>query len=366
LLPDVDKFEPSGNGQSPLAQISEFVQTTCPNCGGPAKRDTDTMDGFACSSWYFLRFADPHNNEQAFDKVKAKYWLPVDDYIGGAEHAVMHLLYARMWTKVMYDAGLIDFNEPFKTLRNQGMILAPDGQKMSKSKGNTIEPDGLIEQGYGADAIRIMELFIGPWNQSASWSVEGLGGSYHFLQRVWTLVQNSSNAQGHIDEQQTDEKEIYKATHQAIKSVTYGLENLGFNVAVADLMEYVNNLYKLSAQDKFANQKAWQFAVETLLKLLAPFAPHIAEELWHQLGHEDSIHISEWPKYDEQYLVSETMIIVAQVNGKVRAELTVPSEADEIEIVAQATANERVKPYLEGKEIKKTVYVNGKLVNFVV
>ena len=366
LLPDVEKFEPSGNGQSPLAQITEFVQTTCPNCGGPAKRDTDTMDGFACSSWYFLRFADPHNNKQAFDKDKAKYWLPVDDYIGGAEHAVMHLLYARMWTKVMYDAGLIDFSEPFKTLRNQGMILAPDGQKMSKSKGNTIEPDGLIGQGYGADAIRIMELFIGPWNQSASWSVEGLGGSYHFLQRIWTLVQNYSNIQGRTNEQLPDEREIYRAAHQAIKSVTYGLENLGFNVAVADLMEYVNNLYKLSAQDKFANQKAWQFAVETLLKLLAPFAPHMAEELWHQLGHEDSIHLSEWPKHDEQYLVSDTMVIVVQINGKVRAELTVPSETDEAEIVAQAIANERVKPYLEGKEIKKTVYVNSKLVNFVV
>ena len=366
LLPDIEKFEPSGKEQSPLAQVSEFVQTTCPNCSGPAERDTDTMDGFACSSWYFLRFADPHNSQQAFNKDKAKYWLPVDDYIGGAEHAVMHLLYARMWTKVMYDAGLIDFNEPFKTLRNQGMVLAPDGQKMSKSKGNTIEPDGLIEQGYGADAIRIMELFIGPWNQSANWSVEGLGGSYHFLQRVWTLVQNSSNTQGHIGEQQPDEKEIYKAAHLAIKNVTRDLENLGFNSAVAALMEYVNSLYKLSAQDKFANSKAWQFAVGNLLKLLAPFAPHISEELWHQLGHEDSIHISEWPKYDEQYLVSETMIIVVQVNGKVRAELTVPSSADEAEIIAQATADERLKPYLGGQEIKKTVYVTGKLVNFVV
>ena len=366
LLPDIEKFEPSGKEQSPLAQVSEFVQTTCPNCGGPAERDTDTMDGFACSSWYFLRFADPHNSQQAFNKDKAKYWLPVDDYIGGAEHAVMHLLYARMWTKVMYDAGLIDFNEPFKTLRNQGMVLAPDGQKMSKSKGNTIEPDGLIEQGYGADAIRIMELFIGPWNQSANWSVESLGGSYHFLQRVWTLIQSSSNAQGQIGEQQPNEKEIYKAAHLAIKNATRDLENLGFNNAVANLMEYVNSLYKLSAQDKFANSKAWQFAVEVLLKLLAPLAPHITEELWHQLGHEDSIHISEWPKYDEQYLVSETMIIVVQVNGKVRAELTVPSSADEAEIIAQATADERLKPYLGGQEIKKTVYVTGKLVNFVV
>ncbi|HEX5447999.1 MAG TPA: leucine--tRNA ligase, partial [Candidatus Saccharimonadales bacterium] len=187
VLPEVESYEPSGDGRSPLANVPEFVNVKCPKCGGPAQRETDTMDGFACSSWYFLRFADPHNNQEPFDKKKADFWLPVDDYIGGAEHAVMHLLYARMWTKVMFDEGLINFDEPFLSLRNHGMILAPDGSKMSKSKGNTIEPDDLLEQGYGADSIRLMELFIGPWNQAANWSVEGLGGTFRFLQRVWTL-----------------------------------------------------------------------------------------------------------------------------------------------------------------------------------
>ncbi|HET6864174.1 MAG TPA: leucine--tRNA ligase, partial [Candidatus Saccharimonadales bacterium] len=188
VLPQVKSYEPSGDGRSPLANVTEFVKVYCPKCGGKAERETDTMDGFACSSWYFLRFADPHNNKEPFAKNKADYWLPVDDYIGGAEHAVMHLLYARFWTKVMFDEGLINFDEPFSSLRNHGMILAPDGTKMSKSKNNTIEPDELLEQGYGADSIRLMELFIGPWNQTVNWSVEGIGGTYRFLQRYWILA----------------------------------------------------------------------------------------------------------------------------------------------------------------------------------
>jgi leucyl-tRNA synthetase len=204
VLPELKNYEPSGDGRSPLANVPEFVNVECPKCGGPAERETDTMDGFACSSWYFLRFADPHNDKQPFSKEKAEFWLPVDDYIGGAEHAVMHLLYARMWTKVMHDEGLINFDEPFTALRNQGMILAPDGQKMSKSKGNTIEPEGLIKDGYGADSIRLMELFIGPWNQAAAWSTDGLAGMYRFLQRVWTLASEYLEAENakesHIEE----------------------------------------------------------------------------------------------------------------------------------------------------------------------
>ncbi len=231
VLPELDSFEPSGDGRSPLARVAEFVNTTCPKCGGPAERETDTMDGFACSSWYFLRFADPHNADKPFDQAKIKRWLPVDDYIGGAEHAVMHLLYARMWTKVMQDAGIIEFGEPFKTLRNQGMILAPDGQKMSKSKGNTIEPDGLIEQGYGADSIRIMELFIGPWNQSASWSVEGMGGSFRFLQRVWALTQDYQNRTQSISfgtgetAPTPDDTELKRSIHRARHDVRKDLES---------------------------------------------------------------------------------------------------------------------------------------------
>ncbi len=361
VLPEVSDYEPSGDGRSPLAKVPEFVNTTCPKCGGPAERETDTMDGFACSSWYFLRFADPHNDQKAFDKQKADFWLPVDDYIGGAEHAVMHLLYARFWTKVMYDDKLIEFEEPFVTLRNQGMILAPDGAKMSKSKGNTIEPDGLIEQGYGADSIRIMELFIGPWNQSASWSVEGMGGAFRFLQRVWTLTQNFMAVEGGQDESEA----LLRVMHKTIKKVTGDLESLSFNTAIAALMECVNELYKIEQGSAF-DAKEWRWALETLLQLLAPFAPHITEELWAQLGNQDSIHVSHWPNYDEKYLTQDSITIAVQVNGKLRGEVAVSVDADEPAVVAAAAAHERVKTYLSDGKIRKTIYVPGKLVNFVV
>jgi leucyl-tRNA synthetase len=364
VLPEVESFEPSGDGRSPLARATEWVNTTCPKCEGPAQRETDTMDGFACSSWYFLRFADPHNQGRAFDDAKVKYWLPVDDYIGGAEHAVMHLLYARFWTKVMKDEGLIDFNEPFKTLRNQGMILAPDGNKMSKSKGNTIEPDGLIEQGYGADSIRIMELFIGPWNQAASWSVEGMGGSFRFLQRVWALAQEVMSVEG---EDKADAVEIKRILHRTIKKATDDMENLSFNTSVAAMMEAVNGLYTQKTKTPFSEAPGtWRWAIESLLQLLAPFAPHMTEELWQQLGHDDSVHTSQWPKHDEQYLVSDHLTIVVQINGKVRAQLEVPTNASEEEIVASAKADQKVAGYLADKEIRKTIYVPGKLVSFVV
>ncbi len=364
-LPELKSFEPSGDGRSPLANVPEFVNTTCPVCGGPAERETDTMDGFACSSWYFLRFADPHNNTAPFDKAKAQFWLPVDDYIGGAEHAVMHLLYARFWTKVMHDEGLIDFDEPFTTLRNHGMILAPDGQKMSKSKGNTIEPDGLIEQGYGADSTRIMELFIGPWNQSANWSVEGMGGSFRFLQRVWTLVHEYLER---LKQEKSDQKglDITVLRNKTIFRVSKDLEDLGFNTAIAALMEYVNELYRIKAKDGFKAQEAWQLAIDDLVLLLAPFAPHISEELWHELGHKISVHTSNWPVHEEKYLVSDTVTIVVQVNGKVRANIDVPTESSEESITESAKNNEKVQVYLKDKTVRKTVYVPHKLINFVV
>jgi len=366
VLPEVESYEPSGDGRSPLANVPEFVNTTCPKCGGPAERETDTMDGFACSSWYFLRFADPHNDELPFTRDKADFWLPVDDYIGGAEHAIMHLLYARFWTKVMYDEKLINFEEPFTTLRNQGMILAPNGLKMSKSKNNTIEPDEIIEQGYGADSIRIMELFIGPWNQTANWSVEGMGGAFRFLQRIWTLTQEYQEAEGQDGVHQSHEQAILKAAHYTIRSVTEDLKQLGFNTAIATLMEYVNNLYKLKTQDDFANNEAWNFAITSLLQLVAPFAPHIAEELWAQTGHTGSIHTSEWPVYDEALLIEETLTVVIQVNGKLRGEISVTRGADEASVVAAAKADQKVARYLESQTIRKTVYVDGKLVNFVI
>ncbi len=371
-LPEVESYEPSGDGRSPLAKVKEFVNTTCPRCGGPAERETDTMDGFACSSWYFLRFADPHNDKEPFARDKADFWLPVDDYIGGAEHAVMHLLYARFWTKVMYDEGLIEFEEPFTTLRNQGMILAPDGQKMSKSKNNTIEPDSLIDQGYGADSIRIMELFIGPWNQSANWSVEGMGGCFRFLQRTWTLVQEylGSRQSGHAKDGSTSESlesdlPIRKSAHRSIKKVTEDVHDLGFNTAIASLMELINDLYKIKADYEFAAPEAWQFALSSLLQLLAPFAPHISEELWRQLGHEDSIHVSTWPTHEEKYLSEDTVIVVVQVNGKLRGQVRVASGASKETIVEAARSDSKIARYLDGKPVRKTIYVAGKLVNFV-
>lgn len=360
-LPELKKFEPTDDGRSPLANVPEFVNTTCPKCGGKAERETDTMDGFACSSWYFLRFADPHNNKEPFGEKQAEFWLPVDDYIGGAEHAVMHLLYARFWTKVMFDEGLIKFEEPFTTLRNQGMILAPDGLKMSKSKGNTIEPGGLIEQGYGADATRIMELFIGPYDQMAAWSVEGMGGSFRFLQRVWTLTHEYIAAK---DGKAAEDNQIVSTTHHAIKKVSKDLHELGFNTSVAALMEFTNDLYKIKAKDGF-DSKSWKFAVESLLQLLAPFAPHITEELWHDLGHKDSIHISEWPTHDDKHLVTDTVMVVVQVNGKVRANVEVPAGSDQATVEKAANTDDNAKKYLKDTP-KKVIYVKDKLINFVV
>lgn len=364
VLPELKSYEPSGDGHSPLANVPEFVNTTCPLCGKPAKRETDTMDGFACSSWYFLRFADPHNDKEPFSKAQAEFWLPVDDYIGGAEHAVMHLLYARFWTKVMYDEGLISFDEPFSKLRNHGMILAPNGQKMSKSKNNTIEPDGLIEQGYGADAIRLMELFIGPWNQSASWSVEGLAGMYRFLQRVWTLAQDHLEADSYDANKSEKSDELQRALHLATKRVTEDLRDMGFNTAIASLMELVNKMYKLKVAMPLGNEY-WHTALEILTMLLAPFAPHITEELWEQLGNDSSVHTSQWPKWDEEIVKEKLMTIAVQINGKVRAEIQIPAETEEGAVVEAAKSNEKAAGLLEGKAIVKTIYVPGRLVSIV-
>ena len=363
-LPEVKSYQPNGEGTSVLAGVPEWVNTTCPKCGGPAKRETDTMDGFACSSWYFLRFTDPHNTEAAFDPAKAKFWLPVDDYIGGAEHAVMHLLYARMWTKVMYDAGLIEFDEPFKALRNQGMILAPDGRKMSKSWGNVIAPDDIIAQGYGADSVRIMELFIGPWDQSANWSVEGMGGAFRFLQRVWTLSNEFQDSTEEPSETVSDD-ELLRLIHKAVAKVSDDLHQMGFNTAIAHLMETVNDLYRFKAKNGYKS-KHWAVVLDYLIQLLAPFAPHITEELWQMLGHTESVHISNWPVHDPKYLIRDKLNVIVQVNGKLRSQLVLSADSSEEDVVAAARSDAKIAPYIKDKEIKKTIYVKGKLLNFVV
>jgi leucyl-tRNA synthetase len=364
-LPEIKDYEPSGDGRSPLARVPEFVKVECPKCGGKAERETDTMDGFACSSWYFLRFADPHNDKEPFSREKAEFWLPVDDYIGGAEHAVMHLLYARMWTKVMYDDGLINFDEPFTALRNHGMILAPDGQKMSKSKGNTIEPDGLIDQGYGADSIRLMELFIGPWNQAAAWSVQGLAGMHRFLQRIWTLSGEFLEAET-AKESHIEETEFASLTHRTIKKVTQDLEKMDFNTAIAAMMQMLNALYKLKAEKGISQSPGWRSTLETLVQLLAPFTPHISEELWEMLGHEESVHISRWPDWDEELVKEELVTLAVQVNGKVRGEILVSTDISDEEAIGAAKADEKVAEYIKGKHLKKAIYVRGRLVSLVV
>ncbi len=364
-LPKVKSYAPTGEGTSVLASVEDWVNVKCPKCGGPAKRETDTMDGFACSSWYFLRFADPHNDKAPFAEDKVKFWLPVDDYIGGTEHAVMHLLYARMWTKVFHDAGMIDFDEPFKALRNQGMILAPDGRKMSKSWGNTITPDEIIEQGYGADAIRVMELFIGPWDQQANWSVEGMGGCYRFLTRIWTLTQEYLEYSDDDKSSEAGHDELLRAINAATKRVSQDIDSMGFNTAIAALMECVNDLYKIKATHGYADRDTWRTVLQTLIQLLAPFAPHITEELWAALGNDSSVHLSTWPKWDEKYLVTNEMTIAVQVNGKLRGEVKVATDADEATVTDLAKAVEKVAAHLEDKELVKTIYVSGKLVNFV-
>ena len=324
------------------------------------------MDGFACSSWYFLRYADPHNAKAAFDPEKIKYWLPVDTYVGGAEHAVMHLLYARFWTKVMHDAGMIDFNEPFTALRNHGMIWAPDGRKMSKSFGNTISPDDLIADGYGADAIRVMELFIAPWNQGANWSTEGLGGCYRFLTRAWTVSQEYLHGKEAAGDRELETR-LTIATHKTIKKVTEDLNTLGFNTAIAGLMEYVNELYKIKVElPPHKGNVAWTEAISALAQLLAPFAPHIAEELWSDLGRTDSVHVDHWPTWDEKFLVADVITVVVQINGKMRAKLDVAADVSEEEVTKLALEHERVIEHIGVKKPAKVIYVPGRLINIVV
>jgi leucyl-tRNA synthetase len=364
VLPDMENYQPTGDGRSPLANNREWVEVDCPKCGGPAERETDTMDGFACSSWYAMRFADPRNAAQPFSRELAEHWMPVDLYVGGAEHAVMHLLYARMWTKVMFDEGLVSFDEPFTSLRNQGMLLAEDGTKFSKSKGNGVDPDDIIKNGYGADALRTVILFLAPFDQKTPWSPEALGGIYRFLNRVWTLAQEVLEAESQATEQNN---EIRRVIHKTIKRATDDMHRFGYNTAIAALMEATNDLYKLRETAPIADYTAdWKWAIGVLAQLLAPFAPHMAEELWSQCGREGSVHVSDWPSHDDAYLIEDTIKVVVQVNGKVRTTIELPAAATKDEMQEAALANERVQDFMAGAEAKRVIVVPGKLVNIVV
>lgn len=360
VLPAVEDFAPRGDGKSVLAHVANWVNTTCPTCGKPAKRETDTMDGYACSSWYLLRYTDAHDDKQAWDPKLANYWAPVDFYVGG-DHAVAHLLYVRFWTHVFHDMGLTDFKEPVKKLVYHGYINAEDGTKMSKSKGNVIDPLDVIDQGYGADALRTYLLFMGPIELDASWDSGGIAGVYRFLNRIWTLVQEYDAA----DKSFTgNDAAVRRAQHKTVRKVSDDFHRLSFNTAIAALMEYVNDLYKLKVDGFSAD--TWHEALSVLVQLVAPFAPHMAEELWQQLGHDDLIQRTMWPGWDDALIQDDTMTIIVQVNGKLRAKLEVAKDIAAEDIQQQALANDHVQTFVDGKEPKKIIYVPGKLVNIVV
>ena len=358
LLPEGAEFRPTG--ESPLKYNEKFVNTTCPKCGGPAKRETDTIDGFLCSCWYFLRYCSPHDSEAPFDPKQMKYWMPVDIYTGGAEHAVMHLLYARFFTKAIRDMGLIDFGEPFKKLFNQGIIVA-DHQKMSKSKGNVVNPDAYVNE-LGADTVRAYMMFLGPWEQGGEWFDTGISGVARWLNRVWNIALEEY-APKTVDAQAI--KELERFTHQTIKKMTGDMDRLRLNTMIAGLMELTNYLNKVK-ESANVPLKDWQNSVEALVIMIAPTAPHLAEELWHRLGHNTSVHNQKWPVWDEALAKEDEITLVIQVNGKLRDRPTVPASITEEEAKKMAQTSEKVQPFIQGKTIVNVIYVPGKLVNIVV
>ena len=349
-LPDVLYYETSGTGESPLALIEDWVNVNCPKCGGKAKRETNTMPQWAGSCWYYIRYVDPKNDSELANKDKINYWLPVDLYIGGAEHAVLHLLYARFWHKFLFDIGEVNTPEPFIKLRNQGLVLAEDGRKMSKSLGNVINPDDVIDK-YGADVIRMYEMFMGPFDQDTMWSTEGVEGIRRFINKVWSLFDETE-----INEESPDDDTL-RIMHKTIKKVSIDIENFSFNTAISSLMIYVNNLLKLSKRPKVT--------LENLTLLLAPFAPHMSEELWSLLSHSSSIFKEKWPDYIDELAKDKILEVPIQVNGKLRSKLFVSEEITEEEIKNLALIDDKVKSYTEGKNIKKVIYVKNKLLNIV-
>ncbi len=369
-LPEVVDFEPKG-AVSPLATSKEFVETTCPICGGPARRETDTMDTFVDSSWYFLRYASPHADDEPFYKEDVDYWMPVDEYIGGAEHAVLHLLYARFINKFLYDIGYSPVDEPFQHLFTQGMVLK-DGAKMSKSLGNIVDPDEMMKR-YGADTTRMYTLFAAPPERDFDWKEEGIEGVFRFLKRVWNTLNDLIESAGKeafskdLPDESTWtelEKEVIRKTHWLIYRVEYDMkDNFRFNTAIAAMMEFMN-FFQKAYHD--VRPEIAAFGAKTFVGVMAPFAPHITEELWERMGLPYSVHTSPWPQYDEKYLKSDTVTVVVQVNGKVRGKLEIDVDTPQEEVLKMAKEISNVKRFLEGKNIVKEIYVKGKLVNFVV
>lgn len=355
LLPETDEIKPSGTGESPLANIDEFVNVIDEKTGMKGRRETNTMPQWAGSCWYYLRYIDPHNSNMLADPEKLKHWLPVDLYIGGVEHAVLHLLYARFWHKVLYDLGVVPTKEPFQKLFNQGMILGEGNEKMSKSKGNVVNPDDIVDS-HGADTLRLYEMFMGPLDAAIAWSENGLDGSRRFLDRVWRLFINEDGSLSNKIVENNDNG-LDKVYNQTVKKVTEDFNTLNFNTAISKLMVFINDCYKA--------ETIYQPYAEGFVKMLAPIAPHIGEELWDRLGNEDTITYQPWPTYDESLLVDSEVEIVVQVNGKVRAKLNIPKDTSKDEMEALALKDENVKLSIEGKDIKKVIAVPQKLVNIV-
>jgi leucyl-tRNA synthetase len=373
VLPKVSSF--TGRGDSPLARVPEFVNVACPKCGGHARRETDTMDTFVDSSWYFYRFCDPRNDKLPFDPAKAKYWMPVDFYIGGVEHAILHLIYSRFFARVLRELGMVDHDEPFTHLLTQGMVLK-DGAVMSKSKGNVVDPDDMLSK-YGADALRLYVMFVAPPEKEVEWTDAGLEGSFRFLARVWRFIDQwcdeAKNAAavsaGGFNEA---ERKLRRKTHETIRRVTIDVEErIHLNTAVSALMELVNELYAFgetlhNGGARRQGVSALGEAVEALVVMLSPFAPHTAEELWERLGHAEGLTRVAWPSYDEQVARADEIVVPIQVNGKLRSRLTVPAETSESELRERALADPVVKTYTAGKTIKAVVVAKGRLVNVVV
>ena len=390
-LPEIAQF--TGRGDSPLAQVPEFVNVTCPKCGGPARRETDTMDTFVDSSWYFYRFADPRNDKQPFDPAVVKYWLPVDFYSGGVEHAILHLIYSRFFARVFRDLGYVDHDEPFTQLLTQGMVLK-DGAVMSKSKGNVVDPDTMLQK-YGADALRLYVMFVAPPEKEVEWTDAGLEGSFRFLARVWRLVDHWSETVGGEGIDSPDacerlnpaERSLRRKTHETIRRVTVDIEQRqSLNTAVSAMMELVNELYAFSEQtltgapgrradddvehvgepERRETICVVREAVEALARMLAPFAPHTGEEMWEMLGHETGLNAAAWPAYSAEVAKADEIVVPVQVNGKVRSRLTVPAEASEAELEQMALADPVVKTHTVGKTVRKVVVAKGRLVSIVV
>jgi len=357
LLPEDAEFRPTG--ESPLKYHEAFVNTTCPTCGGPARRETDTMDTFMCSNWYFLRYTSPGYDDGPFDPAKLSYWMPVDQYTGGAEHATMHLLYARFFNKAIRDLGLVSFDEPFTRLYNQGTIVM-EHQKMSKSKGNVVNPDEYVSK-LGSDTVRCYLMFIGPWEQGGGWDDSGISGVTRWLSRVWNLALEEHAHQA--DEETAGE--LRRQTHKIVKRVTEDLGKFRFNTMLAALMEFTNYLSKVK-EERPVGGEAWREAIETLLLLVAPSAPHLAEELWERTGHPYSIHNRPWPAWDERLVAEDQVTLVVQVNGKLRDRVTVPASITEADAREVALGSKRVQAHIDNRQIRNIVFVPGRLINVVV